>query len=242
MATCPPLARDRLIGLAYANKNLVNVMEDGKLPSRMKPQDLTDNLSRIAGIIVKILDHDIFPWTTAGIRPSDEERHRASTIVADRLCGAVSDPIIRNAQERRQLSYIGSHLKKKGYKEKALSPSQDIHSMQPGTFSFRTNVVVGDTYKVNIPIDVIIQPQKPHPNGMPILIEAKSAGDFTNTNKRRKEEGMKVHQLRDTYGENTELTLFLCGYFDGGYLGYEATERIDWIWEHRIDDLDQLGI
>ena len=35
---------------------------------------------------------------------------------------------------------------------------------------------------------------------MPILIEAKSAGDFTNTNKRRKEEATKVHQLRATYG------------------------------------------
>src|SRR5438132_14104139 len=30
MATCPPLARDRLIGLAYVSKNLVRVMEDKK--------------------------------------------------------------------------------------------------------------------------------------------------------------------------------------------------------------------
>ena len=35
---------------------------------------------------------------------------------------------------------------------------------------------------------------------------------------------------------------FLCGYFDAGYLGYEAAERIDWIWEHRIDDLEKLGL
>lgn len=25
--------------------------------------------------------------------------------------------------------------------------------------------------------------------------------------------------------------LFLCGYFDSGYLGYEAAEGIDWVWE-----------
>src|SRR6516225_8141614 len=36
MSTCPPLARDRLIGLAYASKNLVSVMEDKKaIPLRM---------------------------------------------------------------------------------------------------------------------------------------------------------------------------------------------------------------
>jgi hypothetical protein len=30
-----------------------------------------------------------------------------------------------------------------------------------------------------------------------------------------------------------EFILFLCGYFDSGYLGYEAAEGIDWIWAHR---------
>jgi len=33
-----------------------------------------------------------------------------------------------------------------------------------------------------------------------------------------------------------------CGYFDSGYLGYEAAEGIDWVWEHRIDDLARLGL
>jgi hypothetical protein len=38
MATCPPLARDRLIGLAYTSKNLVSVMEDKRaIPVRMPP-------------------------------------------------------------------------------------------------------------------------------------------------------------------------------------------------------------
>lgn len=36
--------------------------------------------------------------------------------------------------------------------------------------------------------------------------------------------------------------LFLCGYFDSGYLGYEAAEGIDWVWEHRIDDLAEFGL
>lgn len=36
--------------------------------------------------------------------------------------------------------------------------------------------------------------------------------------------------------------LFLCGYFDSGYLGYEAAEGIDWVWEHRIDDFEEFGL
>lgn len=37
---------------------------------------------------------------------------------------------------------------------------------------------------------------------LPIMIEAKSAGDYTNVNKRRKEEATKMQQLRNTYGNN----------------------------------------
>jgi len=44
-------------------------------------------------------------------------------------------------------------------------------------------------------------------------------------------------QLRSSYGNNVRFILFLCGYFDSGYLGYEAAEGIDWVWEHRINDL-----
>lgn len=29
---------------------------------------------------------------------------------------------------------------------------------------------------------------------------------------------------------------------DSGYLGYEAAEGIDWVWEHRIDDLAPFGL
>ena len=75
-----------------------------------------------------------------------------------------------------------------------------------------------------------------------MFFEAKSAGDFTNTNKRRKEEAIKIAQLRNTYGSDVSFNLFLCGYFDSGYLGYEAAEGIDWVWEHRVDDMALFGI
>jgi type II restriction enzyme len=95
---------------------------------------------------------------------------------------------------------------------------------------------------VNIPIDAVIMPKKAKPGDFPVFFEAKSAGDFTNTNKRRKEEAKKIAQLRSTYGNKVQFNLFLCGYFDSGYLGYEASDGIDWVWEHRIDDLTLFGI
>jgi hypothetical protein len=240
MSTAPPLARDRLVGLAYTSKNLVLVMEAGAIPPRLDKKVLGKELANICGTIQQLVDKDIFPWLERGAAPSKTERYRASTIIADRLCGAMADPIVRNAQEQRQLALIETYLKKKGYRK--TSPSGAVTEMEPGTFAFRVNVPVGSTRRVNIPIDVVIQPKAPRKGGIPILIEAKSAGDFTNTNKRRKEEATKIHQLTATYGNDAKLVLFLCGYFDSGYLGYEAAEGIDWVWEHRIDDLIKLGI
>jgi hypothetical protein len=249
MSTCPPLARDRLVGLAYADKNVVLCMEAGACPPRMPAADLGRNLERIAATLTTLLDHDIFPWLSARKKATPQGRARAATIIADRMCGAQSDPIIRNAQEIRQLKLISEYLTARGYVQKNHSSSKPITEMSPGTFGLRMGVVgmqvdrSGKENRVNIPIDVVIQPHRPRRHPAPILIECKSAGDFTNVNKRRKEEAAKItqiHKAPDT--GDAEFILFLCGYFDGQYLGYEAFEGIDWIWEHRIEDMDQLGL
>lgn len=126
-----------------------------------------------------------------------------------------------------------------------LTPGIRFNEMPPGTYSFRLNVPVrqeGSLTGINIPVDTVIMPLQAKIGDLPLLIEAKSAGDFTNTNKRRKEEAFKMNQLRTTYAGNVRFILFLCGYFDSGYLGYEAAEGIDWVWEHRIDDLAKFGV
>jgi hypothetical protein len=242
MCTAPPLAVDRLIGLAGASKNLVGRMEDGKLPPRMKTAELHADLFQICRILSHLLDRDIFPWLDNQKAPTNHERDRASTIVADRLCSAVANPIVRNAQEQRQLAMIGGYLDKRGYRKRPHPPGKPLTEMQPGTYTFRMNLSVGKALKVNIPVDVVIQPNKLRNDRLPVLIEAKSAGDFTNTNKRRKEEATKIHQLQTAYGKNVAFVLFLCGYFGSDYLGYEAAEGIDWVWEHRIEDLAKLGL
>lgn len=243
MATAPPLARDRLIGLASVPTGLVKSMEEGRLPSRPRGAALDVELEKIGGVIGELVDEGIFPWVGGhDLQPSKEEMHRASTIVADRLCGSQANPIIRNAQEERQLAEIGGWLDARGYLKTRLGVRFD--RMDPGTYSFRLNVPVereGGS-KTNLPVDAVVMPKEAAEGEMPLLIEAKSAGDYANTNKRRKEEATKFVQLKRTYGEGTRFVLFLCGYFDSGYLGYEAAEGIDWAWEHRMDDLAEFGL
>ena len=246
MSTCPPLAVDRLIGLAGVPVNLVKSIELKKrIPPRMKSSDVDRGLSKMLTIIEKMADSDIFVWLGRIETPNESEIYRAATIVADRLCGSVANPIIRNAQEKRQLSAIKSWLGAKGYNLLPGNDGTNFNEMPPGTFSFRMNVPVKlevDVKSVNIPVDILIMPMKARKSDLPIFFEAKSAGDFTNTNKRRKEEAVKMSQLRSTYGKKVQFNLFLCGYFDTGYLGYEAAEGIDWVWEHRIDDVALFGI
>jgi len=171
MATAPPIARDRLVGLAYSKRSLVKTLEAGGPPSGVK-----------------------------------------------------------------------EFLEGRGYSEAHHLMDRPITEMAPGTFQLRMNVTVGVENRVKIPIDIAVQPEAPEAAGLPIFIEAKSAGDYTNTNKRRKEEATKVRQLVDHYGDGVRFVLFLCGYFNSGFLGYEAAEGIDWVWEHRVEDLVELRL
>lgn len=192
MSTCPPLAVDRLVGLTGTSKNLVSCMENGQLPSRMPLETLLSDLRKIAQIIEKMADPDIFVWLNRANEATTTEIHRAATIVADRLCGSIANPIIRNAQEKRQLAAIDQWLGARGYIR--LTPGLRFDQMAPGTYSFRLNVPVGierEDSSINIPVDAVVMPLRSSEGDFPLLIEAKSAGDFTNTNKRRKEEAQK---------------------------------------------------
>jgi hypothetical protein len=247
MSTCPPLALDRLIGLSRAPSGLVKRIDrEKKLPSIMQVEELNSNLTKIIDVINKMIDVDIVIWKNKRKEtPDSNDIQRAATIIADRLCGADANPIIRNAQEKRQLAAIKAWLESRGYREVEAGGGAKFNDMAPGTFSFRMNVPVKQSASnraVNIPIDVVIQPERARSKALPFFLEAKSAGDFTNTNKRRKEEATKLAQLKYTYGDKVRFNLLLCGYFDSGYLGYEASEGIDWVWEHRLEDLACFGI
>ena len=244
MSTCPPIARDRLIGLSYTSPNLVKSLELNKLPKKMAPEILIQELTKICEILKKLFDPDIFTWLDSGKIPDKNEIERVSTIIADRLCGSIADPIVRNAQEKRQFLTMQTWLEKRNYRRLKNNEVKDFRELPNGTFDFHFNIPVkiNRQKSVNMPVDIIINPHECGKSNLPILIEAKSAGDFTNVNKRRKEEAVKMSQLRATYGNEIQYILLLCGYFDSGYLGYEAAEGIDWVWEHSIDDFSKIGL
>ena len=245
LSTAPPLAADRLSGLADVPRNMVKRMEShDSLPQRMPPKILTDNLDKLTKVIGQMADEDLFVWLVDNRSPTEPERERAVAVVSDRLSGATADPIIRNAQESRQMSLLKSWLEEQGYLEIPVDQRYALDEMEPGSFRLRASIPINQQSgrQVNIPVDVAVMPKGAGKRDFPVAIEAKSAGDFANVNKRRKEEAAKATQLRDTYGRGVSFALFLCGYFDSGYLGYEAAEDIDWVWEHRPDDLVELGL
>ncbi len=158
MTAAPPIARDRLIGLTGVSKNLVGTMEaKGRLPSGMSIAVINRSLQQIGQMIIQLADRDLFTWLDDHHIPTETELYRAAIIVADRLCGAIADPIVRNAQEQRQLAVLKRWLEQQGYIQVA---SVAFNNMRPGTFSFRLNVPVllEDGNKVNIPVDAVIMP------------------------------------------------------------------------------------
>ena len=247
MSTCPPIARERLAGLANVNNSVIVSLEspEPQKSNKKRPSpSRIDNVAKICDVIISMLDRDIFVWLDRTSEAKKTEIQRASTIVADRLCSNLFGPQFRTAQADRQMDRLRDWLMDNGYKR---AHEVSFKDLQPGSFSLRmiVPIVMPNAYRrdeVGIQVDVVIKPKGGDMSKLLLFIEAKSAGDYTNVNKRRKEEAQKITQLRATYGHDTVYGLFLGGYFDTAYLGYEAAEGIDWIWEHRIDDIKQYGL
>ena len=197
-----------------------------------------------SAVLRRLLDRDLFTWLDRESAPDSRERERAIAVVADRLTGSIVNPLLRLGQEQRQLDALRAWLVARGYRDAAGGDDFAFDAMKPGTFRFRANVPAAQANDRdgNVPMDAVVMPHGAGRRDYPVLIEAKSAGDFTNVNKRRKEEAAKFGQLRLAYGRRITLVLFLGGYFDSGYLGYEAAEGIDWVWEHRPGDLAEVGL
>ena len=245
MATTPPLASDRLIGLADVPAGLMKSLEEGKLPKKMKKDDLENYLRNIIKVVSRLLDKQLMSWIESKSHPTSEQLQIAKIVLADRLCASFANPIIRNEQERRQLKCIREYLQGKGYTY--LESIDDFRKMNRGSFSFHVDVPLKKQSRtVHMPIDAVIMTKNSKRGDFPFLIECKSAGDYANVNKRRKEESEKMRSLIGTYGEKIKdkrlFKLFLCGYFNNDYLSFEAGSGIDWIWEHRIDDFEKAGI
>jgi hypothetical protein len=74
MATAPPIARDRLIGLAGVSPNLVKNMEGKqRIPPRTNRAVVDAELQKIGQIVMRLTDQDIFPWLENSREPTDAE-------------------------------------------------------------------------------------------------------------------------------------------------------------------------
>jgi hypothetical protein len=231
MALSPSMARDRFVGFSGANKSLVTVMErDGVLPSRIR--NLDSELEAICHFLTPLLDPGLFPWVSEDRSPTPPEREKALLLVGERLATAFYLPTLRNAQEARQKALLRRYLVAEGFNESRLGPWE----MPAGTFAFGRNVEVvrADGEPQNLPVDCVVAPLD---ESLPLAcVELKSAGDFTNVNKRRKEESDKHDALERAHGEDAVFLLQLFGYFGRSYLSFEASAGIDWAWDHRLTD------
>jgi hypothetical protein len=142
-----------------------------------------------------------------------------------------------NTIEKRQVAALKRWLLRHGYKQIASEEAGNLDAMLPGTFTFLPLSAGTKKPSANIPIDCVVKPIHAGKRGQLFVIEVKSSGNATSTNRWRSKEAQKFEQLKERYGENVKFILLLCGNFDPFYLGYQAAEGIDWVWEHRLDDL-----
>ncbi len=238
MCVSPPMARDRFVGFSGANKSLVTAMErDGVIPARARR--LRMQLQVMCDFLRPLLDPELFCWLDGNRAPTAVERDKALLVIGERLATAFYLPVLRNAQEARQKELMRAYLEGDGFEESLRPPFE----MPPGTFGFGRNVRVArdDGEPQNLPVDCVVSPLDVQ---LPLAcVELKSAGDFTNVNKRRKEESDKHDALMRTHGDSAVFLLQLFGYFGRPYLGFEAAAGIDWAWDHRLSDLaSYLGI
>jgi hypothetical protein len=232
MCVSPPMARDRFVGFSGANKSLVTVMErDAAIPANARRLDM--QLAVMCDFLRPLLDPTLFSWLEAKRSPTQEERDRAMLVIGERLTSTYYLPMLRNTQEVRQRDLMRTYLESEGFEESSFLPFE----MPSGTFRFGRNVPVvrADGAPQNLPVDCVVAPRG---KDLPLVcVEMKSAGDFTNVNKRRKEESDKHDALERTYGDTVVFVLQLFGYFGTTYLSFEASAGIDWTWDHRLSDL-----
>lgn len=141
----------------------------------------------------------------------------------------------------RSLDAVSGWLQNLGYQ---LIQPRSLDEMAPGEFALHVNVEgrvpSDDERSVNIPVDLAIMPKTARKGSLPILIEAKTSDSFPFSNRGCRFVIAKARKLKNILGRNVSLILHLAGYFDPGYLGRIAAEGIDWVWQHRIDDLPLL--
>ena len=80
--------------------------KSNRLPPKMAQAELNRDLKKIGQTIEQMTDPDLFIWLGRKTDPIERELFRAATIVADHWWGAEANPVLRNAQEKRQFCVV----------------------------------------------------------------------------------------------------------------------------------------
>jgi hypothetical protein len=236
MTAAPPMARDRLAALARVDRPVINALEQGRMPARISMSELDAQLGRICAVLEKAVDPDVFTWLGSTSPPTEAERSRSALVVADRRCDSVADQIVRQAIRDRQGDLLRHWLEERGYRE-APDPGVDLNTMPPGSFRLGSVPVQEQGGRNGTRVDAVIR-GAPGRQQRLLVLKAISAADLT-TDRR----GRLVHRAPlPVPAEDAELLLLLGPAVDLGYLQDRADEGVDWIWEHRIEDLALAGV
>lgn len=236
MCTAPPLARDRLVSLARSERPIITTMERDRLPARMSARELDAQLERICAVIQEFLDPDVFCWLGGGEDPTPAQREHAARLVADRQCDAAADRIMRHARQNHQRQLMRDWLNSRGYRERDQQPGQDLLDMATGSFFLGKVMVGADSRTQDVRLDGVIAPQR---RGPTLLIKTVSEADVAKSDRPLK--AAVCQRLRRIVPDSATLTLLLGGVVDPIYLRTLASQGLDWVWEHRIEDLEQAG-
>jgi len=197
-------------------------------------------------ILLKELDQSISGWILEGKKPTLEEFNRTLWIASDRILRRSTSTDLRYKHEPRQLEKLEGFLISEGYTSvESSSIKEPRNSMPKGTYAFRVSIQgqTSDGLALMQTVDALIKPFSRSDKLLPIFLEAKSMTDEVNPNKRQKEEAQKVESARRRWQTKTErlnFILLLGGTVPRRYLQVEAGSDLDWVWEHRVEDLKLL--
>ena len=204
----------------------------------------TDFIDKATLILETELDYALVPWLRERRTATVDERNRAVCVSADRILRRATSTALRYQHEPRQLAKLETFLSSQGLKKHdfytLVNPLTDVI---PGTYAFRVNVngKTSEDLILKQNVDVLIKPFSYASDALPIFMEAKSMSDEVNPNKRQKEEAQKISNLIRMWGSRSTsdiiYLLLLGGTVPRRYLEVEAGSGIDWIWEHRVEDL-----
>jgi len=245
----PPLAHDRLAGLVKLPPQIASALKKAKTDQNVQAPLIQKAVENIIDLVLALSDKNIIPWLKKRppTKPSTQERSRALHIIADRVTLGYVLSQLRSEQEAMMLRKLKGWLENRGYyyldkKHLNCSDKSPVNCLPPKTFTFQLQVKVRSSSEntVRIPIDVAV---KPVSSPRVVLVEAKAAGDFTNPNKRRKEDEARYKHLLTGLGKNNFVyIMYLFGYFNQKYLDHLKAAEIPWVWEHNLDALSSFDL